>query len=201
MLASFVLTATLVELTPGPNMTWLAALGASRGRSAALWAAAGIAVGLSVAAVVSGLGLSALLTRVPAIFELLRWAGTLYLLYLAVDAWRDHAGTFAYAGATETSAFRQGLVGNMLNPKAYLFYAAMLPQFLSPELPLGRQIALLSGLYVTIATAIHAAVAVLAGTLAAVLKDSPHAATVRKGLALLIAAAAIWFFLSTRTPQ
>jgi threonine/homoserine/homoserine lactone efflux protein len=72
MFWSFLLAAILIELTPGPNMTWLAVLGASRGRAVALFAVAGIALGLSIAALVAGLGLTALFNQVPALYGLLR---------------------------------------------------------------------------------------------------------------------------------
>jgi threonine/homoserine/homoserine lactone efflux protein len=201
MLWSFVLAAILIELTPGPNMTWLAVLGASRGRTAALAAVAGIALGLSVAAVVAGLGLSALLYEFPVLFEALRWSGTLYLLYLAYDAWRDADDEIVQQDGPISRNFVQGLFTNALNPKAYLFYAAILPQFVDPARNGPSQIAMLSAIYVGIATIIHAGIAVMAGQTATFLQQSPNAVLLRKGLAALIAAAAIWFFLSTRVTQ
>jgi threonine/homoserine/homoserine lactone efflux protein len=198
MLWSFVLASILIELTPGPNMTWLAVLGASRGRATALAAVAGIGIGLAIAAAVAGLGLTALLLEVPALFEVLRWAGTLYLFYLAWDAWRDSSEELDNTQATTSVAFRQGLISNVLNPKAYLFYAAMLPQFISSEANLVREVALLSGVYVAVATIIHSAIAILSGSMATFLATSPHAVTIRKGLAILIALAACWFFYATK---
>jgi threonine/homoserine/homoserine lactone efflux protein len=201
MLWSFIVAAILIELTPGPNMTWLAVLGASRGRTAALAAVAGIALGLSVAAVVAGLGLSALLYQFPILFEALRWAGTLYLLYLAYDAWRDADEDASIAEGPVSRNFLQGLVTNALNPKAYLFYAAILPQFVEPARDGPSQIATLSAIYVGIATIIHAGIAAMAGQAATFLQQSPNAVVLRKGLAVLIAAAAVWFFISTRVTQ
>lgn len=63
MLWSFLLASILIELTPGPNMTWLAVLGAARGRKIALAAVAGICLGLAVAGIVAGVGLTAVLTQ------------------------------------------------------------------------------------------------------------------------------------------
>jgi threonine/homoserine/homoserine lactone efflux protein len=194
---SFVIASILVELTPGPNMTWLAVMGATRGRGMALAAVAGICIGLAIAAVVAGLGLTALLQQVPQLFTALRWAGTLYLLYLAWDAWTDAGSSEEFHNGTAPRAFMQGLISNILNPKAYLFYAAMLPQFLDSAQEPARQIALLSAIYVGIATIIHAGIAIMSGSLADWLSKSPQAVTVRKALAILIAAAAIWFFYST----
>lgn len=201
MLWSFILASILIELTPGPNMTWLAVLGAGRGRATALAAVAGICLGLAIAALVAGLGLTAVMLQFPALFQVLRWAGTLYLLYLAWDAWNDGNGEISHTNATRGVAFRQGLISNILNPKAYLFYAAMLPQFISGEMAIGLEVALLSAIYVAIATFIHAGIALLSGSLATFLEVSPHATTIRRGLALLIAAAAIWFFYSTQVTR
>lgn len=198
MLWSFILASILIELTPGPNMTWLAVLGASRGRATALAAVAGICIGLAIAGAVAGLGLTAVLLEFPALFQFLRWAGTFYLFYLAWDAWRDEGNELSHTEATQGVAFRQGLISNILNPKAYLFYAAMLPQFISGSMALPWEVALLSAIYVGVATIIHVGIALLSGSLATFLETSPHAITIRKGLALLIAAAAVWFFYSTQ---
>ena len=93
MFFEFLLTAILIELTPGPNMAWLALLGASRGRIAALGAVAGIALGLAIAGAAAAFGVSALIGKTPWVFQALRWAGALYLLYLAWDAWQQADGT------------------------------------------------------------------------------------------------------------
>jgi threonine/homoserine/homoserine lactone efflux protein len=198
MLWSFIVASILIELTPGPNMTWLAVLGAARGRMTALAAVAGVALGLAAAAVIAGLGLTAVLLEFPALFQVLRWTGTLYLFYLAWNAWGDSTAEIDNTQATMAVAFRQGFVSNVLNPKAYLFYAAMLPQFLSGEKGMPAEIALLSAVYVGVATIIHSGIAVLSGSAATFLETSPHAAAIRKGLAIVIALAACWFFYATK---
>ncbi len=201
MLWSFVVASILIELTPGPNMTWLAVLGASRGRMVALAAVAGICLGLAIAGVVAGIGLTTILTHSPVLFQALRWLGTLYLFYLAWDAWRDADDVQAISNEDAARAFQQGLITNILNPKAYLFYAAMLPQFISGSMSLTTEIATLTAVYVAIATAIHAGIALLSGSLAEFLKSSPNAVIIRKVLAILIAIAAVWFFYSTKVLQ
>ena len=89
MLGEFAIAAILIELTPGPNMAWLALLAVSRGRLTRLAAVLGVALGLSFAGVAAAIGVAALIAATPWIFQLLRWAGSLYLLYLAWDAWRS----------------------------------------------------------------------------------------------------------------
>jgi threonine/homoserine/homoserine lactone efflux protein len=198
MLWSFIIASTLIELTPGPNMTWLAVLGAAQGRKTALAAVAGICLGLSIAALVAGVGLTAVLTQWPILFDGLRWIGTLYLFYLAWEAWTQADGHTQVFNRSPVKAFEQGLISNILNPKAYLFYAAMLPQFISGTMSIVAEVSFLSAIYVAIATVIHSAIAILSGSLARFLETSTHAITIRKILAVLIAAAAIWFFISTK---
>jgi threonine/homoserine/homoserine lactone efflux protein len=196
MLRSFIIASILIELTPGPNMTWLAVLGAARGRKTALAAVAGICLGLGIAGVVAGVGLTAIFTQWPVLLNILRWVGTVYMFYLAWDAWHSADGVNTANDRSPIQAFQQGLITNILNPKAYLFYAAMLPQFLSGDLPLPTEVAILTGIYVAVATLIHAAIAVLSGTVAEFLKSSPRAVMLRKALAVLIGFAALWFFYS-----
>ncbi len=198
MLWSFLLASILIELTPGPNMTWLAVLGAARGRKIALGAVAGICLGLAIAGLVAGVGLTAVLTQWPMLFQALRWVGTLYLFYLAWEAWTNADAREKLTDSGVTKAFQQGLVSNILNPKAYLFYAAVLPQFISGKMSVVTEVSQLTIIYVAVATTIHAGIAVLSGSLADFLKTSPKAITIRKSLAILIAMAAVWFFYSTQ---
>jgi threonine/homoserine/homoserine lactone efflux protein len=197
MMLEFTLAAILIELTPGPNMTWLAVLGANRGKRSAFAAVAGITVGLAIAAFVAGIGLTALLYRFPALFAALRWAGMIYLFYLAYEAWTDADGHPATDGHTIRQSFMQGLVSNALNPKAYLFYAALLPRFVNPANNAALEVVTLSLIYVAVASTIHFCIAAASGSIAPWLRSSPNARLLRRTLALLIAAAGIWFFYST----
>ena len=198
MLLEFLAAALLIELTPGPNMAWLALLGASRGRVAALAAVPGVSLGLSIAGAAAALGVSALIGTTPRLFQALRWAGSLYLFYLAWDAWRDSAAP------PETQFeepllrfFGQGLLSNILNPKAFLVFAAVLPQFIEPAKPLLAQLITLTALYVCVATAVHATIAMLAGSFNQFFADPARARLLGRIFALLLAAVAIWFFYTT----
>jgi threonine/homoserine/homoserine lactone efflux protein len=88
-LVAFVLTSLIIEMTPGPNMAFLAVLGASRGRIAGLAAVLGVASGLALLGVVVGLGAGSLILNNRLVYESLRWAGALYLCWLAYDSWRE----------------------------------------------------------------------------------------------------------------
>src|SRR5689334_24691234 len=86
-LLAFALTCLIVEITPGPNMAYLAALSLSRGAAMGLAAVAGVALGLSVYGVAAAFGVAAIIENSPILYEALRWAGVLYLLWLAWEAW------------------------------------------------------------------------------------------------------------------
>ncbi len=199
MLLEFLAAAVLIELTPGPNMAWLALLGASRGRVAALAAVVGVALGLSIAGAAAALGVSALIGTTPWLFQALRWAGSLYLLYLAWDSWRDSMAPLeTQFNEPLRRYFGQGLLSNMLNPKAYLVFAAVLPQFVNPTQTLLSQLITLSALYVGVATAIHAAIALLAGSFNRFFADQARARILGRVFAVLLATVAIWFFYATK---
>ena len=140
LLATFALAVLVLELTPGPNMAWLAVLSAAEGRRAGLAAVAGIALGLLTIGAAAAIGLAAVVAGSPALFELLRWAGALYLLWLAFEGWRE-AGESSPARLSkgDVKNFRHGFVINALNPKAGLFYIAVLPDFMRGEAPEGVQ--------------------------------------------------------------
>ena len=93
--------------------------------------------------------------------------------------------------------FSQGLLSNMLNPKAYLVFAAVLPQFVDPAQPLLAQLITLTALYVGVATAVHAAIALLAGSFTRFFADPVWSRRLGRIFAVLLAAVAIWFFFAT----
>lgn len=196
----FVVVSLLVEITPGPNMAYLAALSATRGRRAGLAAVAGMAAGLLCTGVIAALGLAALIQDAPIVGTLLRWGGIAYLLWLAFEAWRG-------GGDVETEKVQQdgtlawrGFLINLLNPKAAVFYLTILPGFLDPAQDrLLMQNLILVAIYVSIATLIHAAIAIAAAAaLPLIAPGSLGEQRLRRGLALALAAVAVWLFFSTR---
>lgn len=197
-IASFALTALIVELTPGPNMAWLALVSASEGRRPGYAAVAGVALGLAVVGLLSGLGLAALISGYPPAYQALRWGGAVYLLYLAWDGWRDAVAedTGPAYGAPLSLWFRRGLITNLLNPKAAVFYIAVLPEFL-PAAATATDVLTLSAIYVVVATAIHALIVTAAGSAHALLADPTRERIIRRALSLALAGVAVWLFLKT----
>lgn len=200
-LLAFVLTCFIIEITPGPNMAYLAALSLSQGVRAGLAAVAGIALGLAIYGVAASLGLSAIIDNSAFLYETLRWGGVAYLLWLAWEAWaaeREISPETVDGGINPWTAFRRGLITNLLNPKAAVFYVAVLPDFIQiGKSAVTTQTLTLSAIYVSIATAIHLAIVLLASRLQRVIATPEQRRTVRRVLAVLLAAIAVWFAFST----
>jgi threonine/homoserine/homoserine lactone efflux protein len=190
-LTGFALAVLLIELTPGPNMAWLAGLAATEGRRSGLSAVAGVALGLLANGILAALGLATLLTAMPALLHGLRIAGAAMMVWLAIEAWR---GAEKAPPPTATRrAFATGTLINLLNPKAYLFFFVVAPEFLGGR-ALGLAEALTLALVSTgIATAIHLAI-VLAGSRAqAWLADPARTKWVRRGFAVVMLGVAASF--------
>jgi threonine/homoserine/homoserine lactone efflux protein len=201
-LLAFALTCTVIEITPGPNMAYLAALSLTRGWRTGLAAVAGVALGLSAYGVAAALGVAAIIENSAFLYEALRWGGVIYLLWLAWDAWStadDLPPEQAPANHHErASAFSRGLITNLLNPKAAVFYVAVMPEFL--DLGAGRiaaQTLTLSAVYVTIATLIHASIVLFASRLRSVIVEPAQVRLIRRVLALALVAIAGWLAWST----
>jgi len=199
VMASFALTSLLIELTPGPNMTYLALVAASKGRRYGFSTVLGVALGLAVIGAAAAFGVAAMIQSSNLMYEMLRWAGILFLLYLAYDGWRGETQTGENQGEADkrhADYFRRGLLTNILNPKAAAFYVTVLPTFLPAEAGLADTM-MLTGIYVAVATVIHGVIVALAGTLAPFLRDPSREQIVRRLLSLLLAGVAVWFAVGT----
>ena len=124
-----------LNFTPGPDMLYVTARGASEGRAAGVASALGIGAGTLVHITLVALGLAALLRAVPVAYLVVRMGGAAYLIYLGVRAIRSRS-TFVLQRVEPAplwAVFRQGVITNVLNPKVALFFLAFLPQFVDPS--------------------------------------------------------------------
>lgn len=128
--------ALLMALTPGPNMVYLLSRSICQGRRAGVISLFGVVAGFLVHMLAAAVGLSALFMAVPMAYEILKWAGALYLLYLAWQAVKPGARSpFEARDLPQDSPrklFAMGFLTNLLNPKIAVFYLAIFPQFVSP---------------------------------------------------------------------
>ena len=131
-LLAFVPAALALNLTPGADMMFCLGQGMRFGPRASVAASAGVALGGMVHVTLAGLGLGAVVAALPWAFDVIRWIGVGYLLWLAVQTWRS-SGAAANPVPAPKSAFRSGLIVNLTNPKVILFVLAFVPQFVVPE--------------------------------------------------------------------
>ena len=205
LIIPFALACLVIELTPGPNMGYLAIVSATTGRQAGLATVAGVALGLLIIGITAALGLSAIIANSKFLYETLRWAGIFYLLWLAWESWHTPIAKLdqqqkntQILDEKNSKYFLRGLVTNLLNPKAGVFYVAVLPGFVSSANHVTGQLITLSLVYVTIATIIHLTIVMLASSASSLLDSAEKRLLVRRTLSLLLAAIAIWFGWSTR---
>ncbi len=162
----FMTAALALNVTPGPDMLYVVARSVGDGRAAGVISSLGIAAGSIVHTLAVALGLAGLLRAVPIAFEIVKWVGAGYLIWLGVRALRGRAGPadqVAVTPASTRAVFAQGMLTNLLNPKVALFFLAFLPQFVDPERgPVALQIISLGLLFNTSGTLVNVLVAVLA---------------------------------------
>jgi threonine/homoserine/homoserine lactone efflux protein len=176
-LLAFAWTSLLIELTPGPNMTYLAVLALSEGR------------------------LAAVISESAVLYQGLRWAGVAYLLWLAWEGWRDGLDVTHPKLREEFDGkryFRSGLITNLLNPKAAVFYVSILPLFVNRAAPAAMQTLSLTLTYVAIATVVHLSIVGLASSARPLLEDARINRMARRTLSLALAFVALWLAWSTR---
>ena len=166
---AFLIAAALLTITPGPDTMLVLRNTLRGGRADGLRTTMGISSGLIVHATLSALGLSLILVRSAAVFDVVKLAGAAYLIWLGVQslraAWRGVPEVTLAAAPRVARPFREGLLSNVLNPKVAVFYLAFLPQFIAPGDPVLLKSLLLAALHMVmgfawlscVAAAVHSA--------------------------------------------
>jgi threonine/homoserine/homoserine lactone efflux protein len=135
----FVATGVLLNLTPGQDTLYILGRSIAQGRQIGVASALGISAGAVVHTLAAALGLSAVLATSASAFVALKVVGAVYLVYLGVRMLMTRTaalGSTAIAGPVGVwTAFRQGMLTNILNPKVALFFLALMPQFIKPDSP------------------------------------------------------------------
>ncbi|MBP1626128.1 MAG: transporter, RhtB family [Holophagaceae bacterium] len=130
----FVGASVLLSLAPGPDNIFVLTQGITRGRKAALASACGMCSGVTVHTIAAALGASAIFYSSALAFNLVKFAGAAYLLFLAYKTIRSRSGIHLSSAAEGDgwALFKRGFIMNVLNPKVAMFFLAFLPQFISP---------------------------------------------------------------------
>lgn len=165
----FIAAGLLLNITPGADMLYIAGRAASGGRRAGLLAALGIGAGCLFHVALVTVGLSAVLASSELAFNLVKWVGAAYLVWMGLGMLRARPGPARETGEAAApdahGVFWRGVLTNALNPKVALFFLAFLPQFIAPEArhqALG--LALLGLIFTVNGTLVTLAFAWLAGT-------------------------------------
>jgi threonine/homoserine/homoserine lactone efflux protein len=181
VLVAYLAVITVLMLTPGPDMLFVLASGIRSGSRAGFVAAVGVAVGETIHLLAAAAGLAALFQAAPLLYDLVRFAGAAYLLWLGVRSLRTRDGPQAAAGSGGAQglrrAFWRGLITNVLNPKMALFTVALLPQFVDPsrgQVP--AQFLVLGACFVALEILVDGTVGLTAGRVRRVLTRRPRAA-------------------------
>lgn len=135
-LIAFAAAAFALAVIPGPNLIYIITRGIQQGRRAAVVSSMGVQFGMVVHIVLATFGLSALVARSPMLYDVLRYAGAAYLVWLGVSLLRKRHAPVDAPGDLRPESMRRlflhGLAINLLNPKVILFVLALLPQFIDP---------------------------------------------------------------------
>jgi threonine/homoserine/homoserine lactone efflux protein len=199
----FLITSLIVVLIPGTGVVFTVSTGLLRGRRAGVFAALGCTAGIVPHLLATVLGLAALMHTSAVAFQMLKYAGVLYLLYLSYATWRDKSA-FAIDGApsggTAMGLITKAILLNILNPKLTIFFLAFLPQFVEQGAasPLA-QLLLLSGVFMAMTLAVFVVYGLLAHTFRRAVIESPRVQSwLRRGFAVTFAGLGAQLALSER---
>jgi threonine/homoserine/homoserine lactone efflux protein len=199
----FLLASLVVVLIPGTGVVYTITTGLTLKWRASLAAAIGCTLGIVPHILASILGLSALLNMSAQVFSMLKWAGALYLLYLAWNMWRE-AGTLEInSKSTETSVAKiiiKAIAINLLNPKLTIFFFAFLPLFVSKDSSSPAiEMIMLSAVFMGITFIVFALYGILASGVSAYLQKSSNAVKrIQRTFAVILAGFAVQLGLSEK---
>jgi homoserine/homoserine lactone efflux protein len=196
LFAGFLVITVMLLLTPGPIVTLVISTGATRGVRAALVTVAGTSSGNALLIAAIALGLSWVLSHATYLFEVLRWGGVAYLVWLGVRAWRSAAQPQPEATGNQVHFWR-GFVVALTNPKTLAFFTAFLPQFVDPALPAARQLAVMCTVSVVLAAFSDSCWGIAAG-MGHRFTSPLRARLLRRVSALTLIGGGIWLSLARR---
>jgi threonine/homoserine/homoserine lactone efflux protein len=172
LLSAFLVASLVLAITPGPGVLYIVTRSVAQGRRFGLASVAGVALGNLGNAIGASIGLAALFALSSLAFTAVKFAGAAYLVWLGVKAIRGASARNATASLEPAALgpiFRDGFVVALLNPKTAIFFAAFLPQFMTPGSHHALQGVALGSLFVAIAAVTDSAYALAASAIAPIL--------------------------------
>ncbi|MCI0350481.1 MAG: LysE family translocator [Acidobacteriales bacterium] len=183
---TFLAAALALNLAPGPDMLYVLGRSLGQGHRAGIVSSLGIFVGCLVHVFAAALGLAAILRSSAIAYDVIRYAGAAYLIYLGIRVLTSKAEAASLDPTLDRdhnlwAIFRQGVITNVLNPKVAMFFLAFLPQFADPARGNVALTIIVLGLIFDLGgTLVNIAVAVLAGRLGDSLRYSPRVARAQR---------------------
>jgi homoserine/homoserine lactone efflux protein len=197
LFAGFLAITFILILTPGPVVTLVISTGATKGVRAGLITVAGTSSGNAVLLVSIALGLNWVLSHAVYLFELLRWTGAAYLIWLGIQAWR-HAGRQRSVSTGHHVQFFRGFLVALSNPKTIAFFTAFLPQFVDPTRPAAPQLAIMCVVSVLLAVVSDSCWAIAAGMGRAWFMKPARAKLLGRASGLTLIGGGIWLSVARR---
>jgi homoserine/homoserine lactone efflux protein len=198
LFAAFLLITAVLVITPGPIVTLVIATGAREGLRAALTTVVGTTLGNALLLAAIAFGLSWVVRNAATLFEILRWIGAAYLIWLGIQAWR-HAGETGAASLPRGHVHVwRGFAVALSNPKTIAFFTAFLPQFVDPGLPVEPQLALMCTVSVVLAAITDSGWAVAAGLGRAWFMQSWRAKLLGRLSGMALIGGGVWLSLARR---
>ncbi|MBU2515511.1 LysE family translocator [bacterium] len=197
---AFFIATTIMIALPGPSVLLTVAHSISFGWRRALATVTGETLGIAFQLIVAAIGLVSLLNAVAELFELLRWSGAAYLVYLGIKQWRN-AGeplSFDNSSVSKKNLLIQGMVITIPNPKSLIFIAAFLPQFIDTTRPLGLQFALIVPTFLMITFTVTSVWALVAGNISEYLRGQRAIQVLLKAAGGLMVIAGLGLAVSRR---
>jgi homoserine/homoserine lactone efflux protein len=168
---AFLLASTLIAVSPGPGAATSMSVGLRHGYRAALRAICGLQSALLIQLLIVLAGLGALLSASTTAFNLLKFLGAGYLVWLGIQKWRDTPRAIGETALRPRGLFTQGLLVNLTNPKAIVFMAALMPQFIDPARSRWLQFVIIGATLCGIDVVVMSGYALLAARLRRWLRD------------------------------
>lgn len=180
---TFLFAALMLNIAPGPDMLYVIGRSVGQGRKAGIVSSLGVFVGCWIHILAAAFGIAALLHSSPMAFNVVRYAGATYLIYLGIKmiAQKSNLASQQLKPESLASIFRQGAVTNMLNPKVAIFFLAFLPQFINAQRgSVVLQIVFLGLIFNVGGTLVNLAVSYAGGTLGELLRRNQRFARMQQ---------------------
>jgi homoserine/homoserine lactone efflux protein len=192
---TYFIATIILSVTPGPGVFSSISSGLHHGFRLGMWNGIGMQLSSLIWVAIVALGLGAILIASETMFNVVKWIGEAYLIYLGIVTWRSRPRTFVEESDdnahTAREVFMRGFLVNMTNPKGIIFFAAILPQFIDTARPQLAQYVILAATTFVVDVVIMMAYTALAAKVLGVMRNEQHLRWVNRTLGGTFVAAGV----------